>query len=109
MKAVLVATAMTCVLIVGVSVAFRLHPTSRRVRPLMLVYVGTLPLSMALWLFTPSDLGMLPTFLMTTPNWLDFLLMMFFFSAAHFGGVLQLYNLADRGLSLRMLIDIDEA
>jgi hypothetical protein len=35
--------------------------------------------------------------------------MLFFFSAAFFGGVLQIYNLADRGLSLRILIDFAEA
>ena len=33
----------------------------------------------------------------------------FFFSAAFFGGVLQLYNLCDRGFSLRILIDMLEA
>jgi len=32
----------------------------------------------------------------------------FFFSAAFFGGALQLYNLADRGFSLRILIDVEE-
>src|SRR5438132_563254 len=31
------------------------------------------------------------------------------YMAAFFGGILQLYNLADRGLSLRMLIDIHQA
>jgi hypothetical protein len=34
--------------------------------------------------------------------------MLFFFSAAFFGGALQLYNLADRGFSLRILIDIEQ-
>src|SRR5262245_27950289 len=41
-------------------------------------------------------------------GWLDFSLMLFFLTAAFFGGVLQLYNLADRGFSLRILIDIEE-
>lgn len=31
------------------------------------------------------------------------------YTAAFFGGVLQIYNLADRGLSLRMLIDVGHA
>ena len=31
------------------------------------------------------------------------------YSSGYFGGLLQLYNLADRGLSLRVLIDIEES
>jgi hypothetical protein len=34
--------------------------------------------------------------------------MLFFFTAAFFGGALQLYNLADRGFSLRILIDLEQ-
>ena len=34
---------------------------------------------------------------------------LFLYSAGFFGGLLQLYNLSDRGLSLRMLIDILES
>jgi len=61
-----------------------------------------------LWWATPDDLGLLPAWLQTEPRWLDLLTMQFYFFAAYFGGALQLYNLADRGLSLRVLIDIVE-
>ncbi len=60
-------------------------------------------------LSTSVDLGFLAQSLLIEPPWLDLSLMLFFFSAAFFGGVLQLYNLADRGLSLRILIDFAEA
>ena len=39
---------------------------------------------------------------------LDLLFALALYAAGFFGGILQLYNLADRGLSLRMLIDILE-
>lgn len=35
-------------------------------------------------------------------------LTIFFYFAGFFGGILQLYNLADRGFSLRVLIDMEE-
>jgi hypothetical protein len=109
MKAVILATAMTIILLVLVTLAFRLHPTPRRARRMTLIYVVCLIGEAALWSATSSDLGFLGPALLIEPPWLDLSLMLFFFSAAFFGGVLQLYNLADRGLSLRILIDFAEA
>src|SRR5262249_54706034 len=68
-----------------------------------------LALLVALWFATPDDLGLLGRSLLTEPAWLDFATALFFFSAAFFGGALQLYNLCDRGFSLRILIDMLEA
>jgi hypothetical protein len=109
MKAVILATAMTIVLLVLVTLALRLHPTSRRARQMMLIYGLCLIGAATLWFATPADLGFLALSLLIEPPWLDLSLMLFFSSAAFFGGVLQLYNLADRGLSLRILIDFAEA
>jgi hypothetical protein len=109
MKAVILATAMTIVLLALVTVALRLHPTSRRARQMMLSYVVCLIGAASVWFATSGDLGFLAPALLIEPAWLDLSLMLFFFSAAFFGGVLQLYNLADRGLSLRILIDFAEA
>lgn len=109
MKAVILATAMTIVLLVLVTLALRHHPTPRRARQMMLSYVVCLIGAASVWFATPADLGFLVQSLLIEPSWLDLSLMLFFFSAAFFGGVLQLYNLADRGLSLRILIDFAEA
>jgi hypothetical protein len=41
--------------------------------------------------------------------WVDLGIGLLAYGAAVFGGILQLYNLAERGFSLRILIDIGEA
>jgi len=108
MKAIIFATAMTIVLLVVVTIAFRFHQTAQRARQMTLIYLSCVMLSMLTWFTTPVDLGFLAPSLLIEPGWLDFSLMLFFFSAAFFGGALQLYNLADRGFSLRILIDVEE-
>jgi hypothetical protein len=109
MKAVILATAMAIVLLVVVTLALRLHPTPRRARQMTLIYFVCLIGAASMWFVTSADLGFLAPSLLVEPPWLDLSLMLFFFSAVFFGGVLQLYNLADRGLSLRILIDFAEA
>jgi hypothetical protein len=108
MKAIIFATATTIVLLVVVTIAFRFHQTTQRARQMTLIYLGCVMLSVLTWFTTPVDLGFLASSLLIQPNWLDFSLMLFFFSAAFFGGALQLYNLADRGFSLRILIDVEQ-
>jgi len=73
-----------------------------------LIYLGCVILSALIWLATSVDLGFLSPSLLIEPGWLDFSLMVFFFTAAFFGGALQIYNLADRGFSLRILIDVEQ-
>jgi hypothetical protein len=109
MKAVILATAMTIVLLVVVTLVLRFHPTPRRARQMILSYFACLIGTALVWFATSADLGFLAQPLLIAPPWLDLSLMLFFFSAAFFGGLLQLYNLADRGLSLRILIDFAEA
>jgi len=109
MKAAILATAATIVLLVLVTLALRLHLMPRRARQMTLIYVACLIGVASAWFVTSADLGFLAQSLLIEPPWLDLSLMLFFFSAAFFGGVLQLYNLADRGLSLRILIDFAEA
>ena len=76
---------------------------------MLFVYLFCLTLLVVLWFATPDDLGLLDRSLLTEPAWLDFAAALFFFSAGFFGGALQLYNLCDRGLSLRILVDMLEA
>jgi hypothetical protein len=108
MKAIIFATATTIVLLVVVTIAFRFHQTAQRARQMVLIYLGCVMLSALTWFITSADLGFLAPSLLIEPGWLDFCLMLFFFTAAFFGGALQLYNLADRGFSLRILIDVEQ-
>jgi hypothetical protein len=109
MKAICLASAMTIVLQVVVTFCFRLSPSAHRARQMLFVYLFCLAALVVLWFATPDDLGLLGRSLLTEPAWLDFAATMFFFSAAFFGGALQLYNLCDRGFSLRILVDMLEA
>jgi uncharacterized membrane protein len=109
MKAICLASAMTVVLLVLVTLCFRLYPSAHRARQMLLLYLFCLAVLVALWFATPDDLGFIGRSLLAQPAWLDFAATLFFFSAGFFGGVLQLYNLCDRGFSLRILIDMLEA
>ena len=109
MKTICLASAMTVVLLVVVTFCFRLSPSAHRARQMLFVYLFCLAALAALWFATPDDLGLLGRSLLTEPAWLDIAATLFFFSAAFFGGALQLYNLCDRGFSLRILVDMLEA
>ena len=108
MKAIILATAMTIVLLAVVTIALRFHQTAQRAKQMTLIYFGCAILLVLAWFSTSVDLGFLAPSLLIEPGWLDFSLMLFFFTAAFFGGTLQLYNLADRGFSLRILIDVEQ-
>lgn len=108
MKAILLAAAATLLTLVFTTLVFRAARIERRVLALLLVYVVVLGVLIAVSLGTPEDLWFLPGEFLAEPRWFDLLASIFFYSAAFFGGVLQLYNLADRGLSLRILIDVLE-
>jgi hypothetical protein len=109
MKAVILAAAMTVILFAAITASFRMFGRDGGLRRMIGVYLlcgGGLVL---LWFATSSDLSFLPLPLLTGPAWLDLAVAVFLFSAAFFGGILQFYNLADRGFSLRFLIDISES
>jgi hypothetical protein len=108
MKAIILAAVATMLTGILVTLILREFRLIKRIRALLLVYFAILAGLAAVSLGTSSDLSFLPSGLLAEPWWLDFLATLFFFSAAFFGGILQLYNLADRGLSLRILIEIVE-
>jgi hypothetical protein len=107
MKSILLAAGMTLILMVLVTVLFR-HLSANRARNATALYFFAAVVLALLWWSTPSDLGFLPPPLVAEPPWLDAFAAEFFFAAAFWGGILQLYNLADRGFSLRILIDLLE-
>ena len=109
MKSILLATGCTLALSVVVTLSFRASPGARRAGTMLKVFLGLLPLLIVAWTATPDDLGFLPAALLAEPRWFDLAACLFFYAAAFGGGVLQLYNLADRGLSLRILADLAAA
>ena len=109
MKAILVAALVELLLLVVVSWGLRSGITVRRARLMLIAFLSVVPVLLAIHLLTPPDLGFLGAELVMPIAWVDIAFSVFLYSAGFFGGILQLYNLADRGFSLRILIDILEA
>ncbi len=91
MKGLLLAVAASLACLVIVTLGFRVREIRERAAFMARVFLLTLPV------------------LVILPTWLDLAFSLLVYAAAFFGGILQLYNLADRGFSLRMLIDIYES
>lgn len=94
---------------VAVTIGFRRATGPRGVGLMVKAFVGCVPVLVTGWLMTPDDLGFLPRRLLAEPAWLDLAGCLFFYTAAFAGGLLQLYNLADRGLSVRILAELRTA
>jgi hypothetical protein len=98
MKPILIACLAEIVCVILVTVRFRFFPTERRARFMVGAYALLVPLVAALNVRGGEGLY----------AFVDAAFSVFVYSAGFFGGVLQLYNLADRGFSLRIAIDIHE-
>ncbi|SRR6266511_3977780 len=109
MKAILIAALAELLLFACVSAFLRSGVTRRRARSMLIAFLSLLPVLLVAHLLTPPDLGFLPAELVMPIAWVDIAFAVFLYSVGFFGGILQLYNLADRGFSLRTLIDILEA
>jgi hypothetical protein len=109
MKAILLATLATLAVAGVVTVAFRRAARLRSAGVMLAIFLGFVPLLVLAWLATPDRLGFLPRGLVAEPPWVDLVACLFFFGAAFFGGLLQLYNLAERGLSVRILAELQAA
>jgi hypothetical protein len=109
MKAILIAALAELLLFACVSASLRSGGTARRARAMLIAFLSVLPVLVAVHLLTPPDLGFLPAELVMPIAWVDIAFAVFLYGVGFFGGILQLYNLADRGFSLRILIDILES
>lgn len=108
-KGLILAIVFTVAYVGVITVAFNARVISSRAALMTRIFLLSLPMFVVTYIATPPDLGVLPAFL-AEPLWVvDITFGVFVYSAAFFGGVLQLYNLADRGFSLRIMIDIDES
>lgn len=108
MKAILLSAGAGLLLFVLASACLRYSRSPNRARMLGLLYLAVLGLLALSHRSTPPDLGFLGKDAVVSNTNLDLLFALALYTAGFFGGILQLYNLADRGLSLRMLVDILE-
>jgi hypothetical protein len=109
MKAIIIAALAGLLLFACVSWGLRSGITQRRAKMMLIAFLSGLPVLLAVHVLTPPDLGFLPAELVMPIAWVDIAFAVFLYGVGFFGGILQLYNLADRGFSLRILIDILEA
>lgn len=91
------------------TLVLRLLPVRERALQLTQIWLASVPLLALAYLLTPPDLGFLPPALQDDPPWFGLVFCLGMWVAGFFGGLLQLYNLTERGLSLRLLIDVDDA
>jgi hypothetical protein len=106
LKAILIAAAGELACLVAITLRFRLGPITRRAGMMTRVFLLILPLLIGSHLLLPDDCGFLPDVLVTPSRQIDLAFAIFLYTAGFFGGILQLYNLADRGFSLRIIVDI---
>ncbi len=109
MKAIMLAAVLGLLTAGAMTVLLRSARPLTRFRALMLVYAAGLAGLVLCHLATPADLWVFSPDLLAQSAALDLGFALFLYTAGFWGGLLQLYNLADRGLSLRILIDILEA
>jgi len=109
MKSILLVLAASIVYTGLVTTIFRVIVVRRRIVLMCGLFLITLAPFIVVHAVTPPNLGFLPPGLTAPARWVDLGFGTFLYVAAFFGGILQVYNLADRGFSLRMLIDIYES
>jgi hypothetical protein len=105
MKGILIATALSILFATSIFIVFRFWLPKRRAAFILKFYFASLPILVVFLVLTPADCWFLPEWLTEGNILLDWIFAFFVYSSSVFGGWMQLYNLADRGLSLRILID----
>src|SRR2546429_562395 len=108
MKSVVLAVLFTLAYLALITAVPPSAKTQVRARIMTKIFLATLPLFVWAHVSTPNDLGFIPEVFIEQARWVDLGFGLLVYVAGFFGGVLQLYNLAERGFSLRILIDIDE-
>jgi hypothetical protein len=108
-KAIVLAGLMALLFVAAMTVAFRAFPIRQRVVFLGRLWLASVPVLLAAYALTPPSLGVLPETLQDDPAWFGPIFCLGLWFAGFFGGILQLYQLTERGMSLRMLIDVAEA
>lgn len=107
MKSILVATA--ALLICALWSTIVLRRRGPNVWALFTGFFAAFPVLVLIHLVTPEDLFFLSSQFVNPHPTFDLGFAIFLYAAGFFGGLLQLYNLAERGFSLRILMDAAEA
>jgi hypothetical protein len=109
MKGLLLATGTALAYLALITLVFRCWRIERRAAAMTRLFLVSLPCFLAVYHFTPVDLGFLPASVVEPAAWVDLGFGLLLWTAAFLGGILQLYNLADRGFSLRIVMDIQSS
>jgi hypothetical protein len=107
-KALILVAVHCVVLLVVFSWLFRTFTIEKRANALLMLWVLSVPLYVGVYTLTPSNLGFLPPEAVDSPTWAGLAFGIAVYVAAFFGGLLQLYQLTERGFSLRILIDVHD-
>jgi hypothetical protein len=108
-KPIIVAVFSEIVLFVVITFVFNIRNGKWRVKSMIKMFFADLLLLVLLYVVTPSNFFIFPEWtVIQNHRWIGLVFCIFLYFAGFFGGVLQLYNLSDRGFSLRILIDIYE-
>jgi hypothetical protein len=105
MKPILLALANGVLAFALTTIAFRFSNALRSAKTMLKVYLLVTIVLFVSILATPPDLGFLFPDMVTPSTVVDAAFALFLYTSGFFGGLLQLYNLAERGFSLRILID----
>jgi hypothetical protein len=108
-KGLLLALAATALASGLVTLRLRSAPPGPRVPLLVQTFAVTAMAYLVGFALTPDDLGALPPALVEHERLAEALFGLSVHLALCFGGILQIYNLAERGFSLRVLIEIATA
>lgn len=108
-KGLLLALAATALATGLITLRLRSAPPGPRVPLLLQTFALTLLVYLVAFALTPADLGVLPPKLVEHEPLTEALFGLAVHVGLCFGGVLQLYNISERGFSLRVLIEIAEA
>jgi hypothetical protein len=109
MKAILLAGVMALAFLVVMTAVFRCWQTRQRAVLLVRLWLASVPILLVAYALTPPSLWLLPAEVQDDPAWFGPIFCLGLWFAGFFGGIIHLYNLAERGMSLRMLIDVSEA
>ena len=109
MKALLLALGCSLLYAAAATALLRLHQTRYRAAAMLRLFWATVPVYLAAYAATPADLGFLPP-LLVEPRYVPACAFgLFVHAALFFGGWWQVYNLADRGCALHIILAIAES
>jgi hypothetical protein len=109
MKAILLAGVMALAFLLVMTASFRRWQMRQRAVFLIRLWLASVPILLAAYVLTPPSVWLLPGEVQDDPAWFGPIFCLGLWFAGFFGGIIHLYNLAERGMSLRMLIDVSEA